>query len=373
MRIVGIIIEANPFHNGHTYLIEQCKKQLKPDLLVAVCSGYFTMRGEISVLSKYDKTQILLDSGFDIVIDLPTICYLNSSKKFAENSINLLNQACITDLVFGVENCTQDQLSEIINIEESSSFHKRYLKNTKILYSNKLSYAKTIEEISNNKLLSEISLLPNNTLALEYLKAIKKINPNIVPHAIKRIGSDDNQTNITAYPSGTALRKALTEHINIDNYITYSSKLFIDINKAYSNLNTLYKQIKFNNENYQDIMLVNEGIEHYIIKLLNYNLTFDENINALANKKYSKSRIRRTLLSMFLKIPNIIEENIPLRILGFSKLGEQYLNKLNNIIVNIKQVNSYYIEQEIKIAKLYSLITNSDITITEYMFPRKEK
>ena len=122
-----------------------------------------------------------------------------------------------------------------------------------------------------------------------------------------------------------------------------------------------------------NIMLVNEGIEHYIIKLLNYNLTFDENINALANKKYSKSRIRRTLLSMFLKIPNIIEENIPLRILGFSKLGEQYLNKLNNIIVNIKQVNSYYIEQEIKLAKLYSLITNSDITITEYMFPRKEK
>lgn len=373
MRIVGIIIEANPFHNGHAYLIEQCKEKLKPDLLIAVCSGYFTMRGEISVLSKYDKTQILLYSGFDIIIDLPTICYLNSSKKFAENSIYLLNQAGITDLVFGVENCTLEQLSEIIKIEESSSFHEKYLMNTKVLYSNKLSYAKTIEDISNNKFLAEISLLPNNTLALEYLKAIKKINPNIIPHSIKRIGSNDNQTTITDYPSGTALRKALYEKTNIDNFITYSSNLFININKAYSNLNTLYKQLKFNNENYQDIMLVNEGIEHYIIKTLNYSLSFDENINALANKKYSKSRIRRTLLAMFLRIPNIVESNIPLRILGFSKSGEKYLNKLNNIIVNIKQSNSYYIDQEIKIAKLYSLITNSDITITEYMFPRKEK
>ena len=124
---------------------------------------------------------------------------------------------------------------------------------------------------------------------------------------------------------------------------------------------------------------LNENVERYN-PTIDFGLTdsqvakrFDCNLVNNVNKKYSKSRIRRTLLAMFLRIPNIVESNIPLRILGFSKSGEKYLNKLNNIIVNIKQSNSYYIDQEIKIAKLYSLITNSDITITEYMFPRKEK
>lgn len=374
MRIVGIVIEANPFHNGHQYLIDKCKNELNPDLLIAVCSGYFTMRGEISVLSKYDKTKILLDSGFDIVIDLPTSCYLNSSKKFAENSIFLLNKAGITDLVFGVEDFTKEDLDKIIKLESQTNFHEVYLKNTKVHFSNKISYAKTIEELSNDLSLANKTLLPNNTLALDYIKAINKINQNISIHPIKRIGSNDNTIEITNFPSGTALRNAICNNEPIDKFIPYSKNLLINLNNAYNNLNILYKQLHLiKNTNYKDIMLISEGIENYILKNLNLESSFEENINTLANKKYTKSRIRRTLLSMFLKLPKTINENIPLRVLGFSKKGENYLSKLDDIIVNINQSNSFYIEQEIMMAKLYSIISNKDITLTEYKFPRKDK
>ena len=89
MKIVGIIIESNPFHNGHQYLIDQVKKQLNPDILIALSSGYFTMRGEISLLSKKTKTKLLLDAGFDLVIDFPLYLLLNSSDYFGKNGVDI--------------------------------------------------------------------------------------------------------------------------------------------------------------------------------------------------------------------------------------------------------------------------------------------
>ena len=374
MRIIGIIIEANPFHLGHKYLIEQCKTKLNPDLIIAVCSGYFTMRGEISVLPKSIKTDILLSEGFDIVLDLPTACYLNSSQMFAENSIQILNKVGITDLVFGVEKCNLDSLRKVIDLENNPEFHSLLLNNQKKLYSFKKAYCKTILDLSNDKQLSELSNYPNNTLALEYLKAINKYNNSLIPHTIMRIGSDDNNQELNSFPSGTALRLAIKKCKDVSNFITYPSTSFIDLNVAYSNLNNLCKNLKLKDSSYyENFLLIKEGINNYILKNYDYELDFEKNIEKLANKKYTKSRIRRTLLSMILEIPNTIPEEIPLKITGFSKKGSTHLKNLLNLTYSVKDNSSFYNQLEIKVVKLYSILTNRDFVINEYMFPRKEQ
>ena len=103
LKIIGIVIEANPFHNGHKYFIDTIKNKYNPDLIIAVTSTSFSMRGEISLIDKFDKTKILLDNNVDIVMELPVVNTLQSADYFASASIKILNNLGVTDLVFGSE------------------------------------------------------------------------------------------------------------------------------------------------------------------------------------------------------------------------------------------------------------------------------
>ena len=376
MKVIGVIIEANPFHNGHQYLIDKIKEENPNALLVAVCSGYFSMRGEISVLPKYEKTQILLSAGFDLVIDLPLLCSLNSSQKFAENSLYLLKQAKITDLYFGLEQGSVDELNRIINLENHPNYKNILSKNLNSEYSYKKAISKTILDLSNDQVIYNLSLLPNITLALDYLRIIKNFYPNVTPHSIVRIGEDDNSITLNTIPSGTGLREALNKNIDVDVFITYDSRNFINLNTSYQNISTLLNALLLKDSSYyKNFHLINEGIENYILNNININNTFEQNINLLANKKYTKSRIRRSILSMILELPKYIDEDIPFRVLGFSKNGEKHLKCLNDIKIysNIKNINSKYYELELSASKLYNIITNKNTIINEYKFPIKEK
>ena len=155
MKIVGIIIESNPFHNGHQYLIDQVKKQLNPDILIALSSGYFTMRGEISLLSKKTKTKLLLYAVFDLVIDFPLYLLLNSSDYFGKNGVDILKRCNITHLAFGIEADNLDQLISISNLMDSNNFKKTLVNNLK----NQISYKKAIQ-----KSLTSLSDLDSNTI-----------------------------------------------------------------------------------------------------------------------------------------------------------------------------------------------------------------
>lgn len=376
MKVIGVIIEANPFHNGHQYLINKIKEENPNSLLVAVCSGYFSMRGEISVLPKYEKTKILLSAGFDLVIDLPLYCSLNSSQKFAENSLYLLNKAKITDLYFGLEKGQVENLLEIINIENNPNYKDTLLKNLNSEHSYKKALSKTILDISNNNFLYELSLLPNITLALDYVRTIKNFYPHITPHSITRIGENDNSTNLSSIPSGTGLREALIKNININEFISYDMNYFINLENSQNNLSILVSALTLKESNhFSNLHLINEGIENYILKNINLNKSFNDNINVLANKKYTKSRIRRTMLSMLLELPKDLGCEVPFRILGFSIFGEKHLKNLSDTTIysSIKNIDSPYFYYELAVSKLYDIITKKDSLNNEFRFPIKEK
>ena len=113
MRAVGLIVEFNPFHYGHKYYIEKVKEMFPESAIVCVMSGHFTERGDVSVINKWDKTNIALDNGIDLVIELPFVFASSSADNFAHGAIGILNELYVSDIVFGSESNDIDKLYDI--------------------------------------------------------------------------------------------------------------------------------------------------------------------------------------------------------------------------------------------------------------------
>ena len=104
MKIIGIIAEYNPFHNGHAYLVRKAREISGADAVVAVMSGDFVQRGMPAVFDKYTRTAMALAGGCDLVLELPTAAAASSAQRFAEGSVAVLNEIGVADeLWFGSE------------------------------------------------------------------------------------------------------------------------------------------------------------------------------------------------------------------------------------------------------------------------------
>lgn len=379
MKVFGIIMETNPLHNGHSYFIKKIKEIYQPDVLIAITSTSFTMRGDISVIDKFTKTTQLLNEGIDIVLELPFTLALQSADYFAKNAIEILNGIKITDLVFGSEIDNYELYDKCLNI--INNFNN---------YDNKLSKKQNINTLltETNLTEDEISIFnkPNFTLSLQYINYIKNNNLNISYHIIKRIDNDYyDEVATTNIASATTIRKLLQDGKEINNYVPFPINNYVNEKLAKNNLFTVvkYKYLINNNINYVD----NEGITNYIINNGNFDNNFDELIDSLKNKKYTASRIRRTILQYILNTQydsSITYENY-LRILGINKIGLKYINTLskeikNHLFSSPNEKNSLNVNMntilntEIKATKLFGIITNNlEIYKNEYKLPiRKE-
>ena len=105
MKVTGIVAEFNPLHNGHKYLIDYAKNYLKSDYIITAISGDFTQRGTPAIMDKYDRADIALHEGVDLVIEIPSIAATSSADIFSESGFyTLRNTGILTDLIFGAEN-----------------------------------------------------------------------------------------------------------------------------------------------------------------------------------------------------------------------------------------------------------------------------
>ncbi len=382
MKVLGIIVEANPLHNGHLYFLKQIKTKFKPDVIIAITSTYFSMRGDISVLNKTDKINLLLENGVDIVLELPFLLTMQSADHFAEAAISILNAFKITDLAFGSE-------SDDLNL-----YQKVYA-----LLAKNNDYNHTISQKQNfNTLIDQTSTLtddeknfvkmPNFTLGLQYYKTILDHNFNIKCHLIKRIANNYHdlipKSNIA---SATSIRNLIKNYQNPTNYIFYDKDYLIDLTKAENNLMLFIKYYLKTQDHNLTYFAKEEGLSNYIRKNGHFDGTLDELVNQLKNKKYTISTIKRCILH------NLIETTTPttlpsyyLRLLGINKKGATYVSCLPKEtkalifskpkdLTKINDANiSTLLSQEIKASILYQTITDTkkDCNI-EYNLPiRKE-
>ena len=216
MKAVGLVTEYNPFHNGHLYHLNKAMELTGADISVAVMSGDFVQRGEPAVLDKYTRASMALNSGVNLVIELPVNYAVSSAESFAAGALKVLDYIKADSIAFGSESGDIERLSKLAHIlcDNEDTLYKEISKYT----ANGISYAaarqKVVEKLT-DKDTAEMLTSSNNILAVEYLKAIIKNNYAIKPYTVQRQGDSYNDTDIRSeYASATALRENLKNGMN---------------------------------------------------------------------------------------------------------------------------------------------------------------
>ena len=213
MKIVGLIAEYNPFHNGHRYHIEQAKKITGADHAVVVMSGDYVQRGIPACMPKRLRAEMALKCGASAVFELP-VCYATGSAElFAEGAVSLLDRLGIVDtLVFGSECNDLESLSQIADLlVEEPELYRTVLR---FHLKNGASYPMARQEAVSACLRgNHCSFLlndPNNILGIEYLKALKRQKSRIIPYTIARRGAHYHDPDLhDSYSSASAIRSLL--------------------------------------------------------------------------------------------------------------------------------------------------------------------
>ena len=354
MEVIGIICEYNPLHNGHVYHIQKIKEMYPDSLIILVLNGYFLERGEISVLTKEDKTRLSLSIGIDIVLELPFIFGTQSADTFAETSIKILNNFGVEKIIFG---------SEIDDIDALTNLAKKQLENNYNVEVKKhldegLNYPTALAKA----LHVEFNFLPNDLLGISYAKAIIKNNYNIKLETIKRTNDYHDISSNEKVISASNIREKLNNNIDISKYLPKNSKdKIINVNK-----DMYFKLLKYkiNTDNHLNEYLdVDEGIEYRLLKYINKCNSLDEFINAIKTKRYTYNKINRMFIHVLISLKKEDNKNLEyIKILGFNNKGKDYLNKLSNLeIPIIINKNSIQYKYEIKASIIYDLINNTNI------------
>ena len=364
-KIIGIIAEYNPFHLGHLYQIKKIKEIYPDSIIVVVISTYFTERGEISILNKWDKTKLALTYGIDLVLELPTIYATQSADIFASKALEILNDIGIDTLVFGSECNDTTLLSKLANTQIND---QKYDELVKTYLDNGLNYptamSKALYTITNYKIDK-----PNDLLALSYIKEIIKNKYPITPLSIKRTNDYHGKTANSKIINASLVREYLNNSQDISPYVPKETLKYI--NKV--TLNDTYNYLKYiinlNKETLNKYLDVDEGIEGRIIKSLATSPTWDSLVKNIKTKRYTYNKINRMLIHIFLDIKKEDNQNTNyLRVLGFTEAGKTYLNKRKKelklqFIKRYKKNLNKVLDIELTIASIYALIINDDTII----------
>ena len=179
-KVLGIVAEYNPFHNGHLYHLNESKKQSGADYSVCVMSGNFTQRGDTAIIDKWSRTEMALKNGIDLVIELPVVYSISSAENFAYGSMSVLDKLGIVDTVsFGSEVgdlTILDSIAEILCTEP-----KEYVSLLNHELSRGISFPKAREKallmyLNDIRKYANVLSNPNNILGIEYLKALKRLS-----------------------------------------------------------------------------------------------------------------------------------------------------------------------------------------------------
>lgn len=405
MKAVGLVTEYNPFHNGHLYHLNKAMELTGADISVAVMSGDFVQRGELAVLDKYTRASMALNSGVNLVVELPVNYAVSSAESFAAGALKVLDYIKADSIAFGSESGNIERLSKLAHIlcDNEDTLYKEISKYT----ANGISYAaarqKVVEKLTDKDTAAMLTS-SNNILAVEYLKAIIKNNYAIKPYTVQRQGDAYNDTDIRSdYASATALRGNLKAD-NISKYIPVKAGLILSLNTNYiypdditEALFTRLLDILFASsydknvfiENVMQYPDVNKEIAGRLYKSAmdmitrtvqqrsesedNGAFSFGSLCEHIKTKEVPLSRIKRALVRITLGLDKKHMEkysNAPyIRVLGFDKKGQEYLSYIRKTVeVPLITKTADYKEMlldDIHAANIYNMIVAGKYGVKE--------
>ncbi len=313
MQLCGIICEFNPFHNGHKYLIDQAKK-LTDSKIVCLMSGNFVQRGEPAFQEKYERAKNAINCGADVVLELPTIYASSNAENFAYGSIKTFKALGTKYLAFGIENTELEILQKIaeIKFQNSVSFQNSFKNEIENGINYNTALKRAIAKEINYDNITEILDKPNNILAIEYLTAIKKLDANITPIAIKRIDNGYNSNiALDSYLSASGIREIILGGGNATKFIPAETTIENFFNKTHKQVFETLAIFTLRNKAPKELEKCydyNEGIEYRIKKFADQSSNLDELTNLIATPRYRIARVKKLLLYPLLGVTKKLQE-----------------------------------------------------------------
>ncbi len=369
MKIVGLITEYNPFHNGHQYHIEEAKRITGADYVVAVMSGNFVQRGAPALIDKYSRTKMALACGADIVFELP-VCYATASAEFfAFGAVSLFDKLGIVDVIcFGSECGNVQILTSIakILVEEPTEYGNTLnalMKTGKAFPAARMEAIKTIAPHIPDSVLSS----PNNILGIEYIKALLRLNSSIKPVTITREIADYHDETLTAHTSNTissatAIRKVLREDNNLSSLDYHvPDPVYRILQDEYSKTFPIYEDdyslllnYKLMQESYQSLTSytdVSTDLANRILGINTLGSSFSQLAQTIKSRQWTLTRINRVLIHILL---NLYSEDFE----AYKQAGyTQYAR-----ILGIKKASSHLLRQIVKNERIPVITKMADAT-----------
>ena len=328
MKLAAIICEFNPLHTGHKKLIDFAKEQA--DKVVCVMSGNFTQRGLPACADKYVRARHALKAGADLVVEIPTVYATASAENFAYGAVTIAEKLHADCLVFGSECGDVSELNRCVDALEDEEINTRIRKNL----SKGMNYPKAVALAAGLTVLDK----PNNVLAIEYLKALRKIDSKILPITLKR-ADNYNDNAASEFASSMALRqnKALRDKYTFD-FVT--GDIDDGIEQKYSTVAPAFLALA-TKEELEKIEGVTEGI-HNRIYAADKSQGLESILEQVKTKRYTRMKLQRIVLNCVLGITkNIAEEcktqTIKTRVLGVKIGNETILDGINDDTDEITQ------------------------------------
>ena len=387
-KVLGIVAEYNPFHNGHLYHLMQSKKTFNADYTIAIMGGNFSQRGDVSIVNKWAKAEMALQNGVDLVIELPTIYAISSAENFAEGAVKILNSLKIVDAIsFGAETediNALDKAAEILCAEPQE--YKNLLAHE---LSKGLSFPKARENalmmyINDVRRFANVLSMPNNILAIEYLKALRKSKSNIRPVCITRLGAGHNELSVSKkIASASALRSMIAsdkmDSLEFKRLLPASSYsiLFEEYKRGHIikditcyDKEILYSLRKMSTSELANLPDVSEGLEFSIRQAASSCNSVVELLNILNSKRYTKTRLQRTFLYSML---GITKEDMELsktitpyvRVLGFNENGQKLISKISKANPRLSVITSVKKFEDTNKNKGLQTLLDKDIWATD--------
>ena len=367
-KIVGIICEYNPFHLGHKYQIDKIREEMPDSKIVAIMSGNTVQRGEFAIIDKHKRAEIALENGVDLVLEMPFPYSTSTAEIFASAGVEIASKCGCNYLYFGTENCDIDYLEMLASATNSREFEnalKRHLQNKRQSYI--VAKQKALIDMGFDK-----SLLANDMLGVEYIRAIRKKKAKITPRAIPRVGAGYNDKSKCKIMSASAIRDSYYEDgsfISVPKSSVYKKavkdNLILSREKAYDFLHRMALIIP--RENFNNAFDSSPEIGALIKDSANASKNGEEFFSKITSKSFTFARVRRILLYAIYGILDIDKSPKFAFLLGFNSNGRDILNGIKKgkfaVITKHSDAKWLGIEENVnmmfEVDKLYKTLLSS--------------
>ncbi|PLR79176.1 nucleotidyltransferase [Bacillus sp. V3-13] len=380
MKVVGVIVEYNPFHNGHAHHLEMAKKITGADVAIAVMSGNFLQRGEPALVSKWTRAKMALLGGVDLVFELPYQFATQKAEVFANGAVSILSLAGCTHLCFGSESGDIDSFYTAIDF--LNRHDSEFQENIRHYISKGVSYPKALalafQDLKPGKEMADLSK-PNNILGFQYIKSMQRLDTGMEAVTVKRksAGYHDEHFSSETIASATSIRNALFSEQGklgeIKSFVPESTyRLLAEHYHEFGHFHSWdsywpylrYRLITMSPGELAMIYEVEEGLENRLMSCALQAGSFADFMKMVKTKRYTWTRLQRTCVHILTNAKKTEMKHVTepqyLRLLGMSERGRDYLNKKKQqltvpVVSKLSAFKNEQIQLDIKSSRIYAL------------------